>query len=382
MKSRRTTFRRVGSVLGVMAVLLTVAGLASLVGGAELLVRGAVGLALRTGLSTVVIGLTIVAMGTGAPEFAVGISSARSGEVELALGNVVGSNTANILLVLGLAAALAAAGLSVTERVVRLDVPIMIAVSIGVLLMALNGSISRLEGVLLLGGIVAYTSWTVQVTRRELTIDGVPAVLSEFDEVVAEERRQPWWTSVGLLLGGIALLVLGAEWLVDGASRIARSLGVSELLIGLTVVAVGTTAPEIATSAVAARRGEADLAVGNVIGSNIFNLLAVLGITAAVSPRGLPVGGQALRIDLPVMVTVAVACLPVFFNGFRLTRFEGTLFVAGYGAYLGFLVLEAVDSPALPGYVAGLAVGAVGVVAALVVSGLHGLRSRPGGAHR
>jgi cation:H+ antiporter len=365
-----------------MALLLTLAGLASLVAGAELLVRGAVGLALRTGLSTVVIGLTVVAMGTGAPEFAVGISSARSGEVELALGNVVGSNTANVLLVLGLAAALSAAGLAVTERVVRLDVPIMIAVSIGVFLMALNGSVSRLEGVLLLGGIVAYTVWTVQEAGEEYAIDGVPEVLAEFEEAVGEERRQPLWRSLLLLLAGIGLLVAGAESLVEGASRIALALGVSELLIGLTVVAVGTTAPEIATSAVAALRGEADLAVGNVIGSNLFNLLGVLGITATVSGTGLPVGGQALRVDLPVMVAVAIACLPVFFNGFRLTRAEGTVFVIAYGAYLGFLVLEELDSPALPAYVAGLVVGAVVAVIALVISGVHGLRSRHGGVRR
>lgn len=361
-----------------MALLLTVAGLASLVAGAELLVRGAVGLALRTGLSTVVIGLTIVAMGTGAPEFAVGISSARSGDVELALGNVVGSNTANVLLVLGLAAALSAAGLSVTERVVRLDVPIMIGVSVAVLLLALNGSLNRLEGVLLLGGFVAYTSWTVQVTRKEFDLDGAPEVLAEFEEAVEEERRQPLWMSVGLLVAGIGLLVMGAEWLVEGASRIALACGVSELLIGLTVVAVGTSAPEIATSAVAARRNEADLAVGNVIGSNLFNLLGVLGITAAVSPTALPVAQQALRIDVPLMVAVAAACLPVFFNGFRLTRVEGTVFVAAYGAYLGFLVLNEIDSPALPAYLAGLAVAAIAALTALVISAVHGLRERPG----
>ena len=318
-----------------MAYLWTLLGLVALVAGAELLVRGAVGLALRTGLSTTVIGLTVVSLGTGAPEFAVALRSGTGGDAALALGNAVGSNIANVLLVLGLAAVVATAGLAVTERVVRTDVPLMAGVSVLVLVLALDRTIGRWEGLALLAGLVAYVAWTVRTASRERD----PAVTAEFDEAVDAGRGRPLWVSAGLGLAGLAALVVGATWLVDGATEIARAWGVPELVIGLTVVAIGTTAPEIATSTLAARRGEADLAVGNVVGSNLFNLLGVIGIAAVVTPAGIPVPDQAVRLDLPVMVGAALLCLPVFVRGWRVTRTEGVFLLCLYAAYLGALLL-------------------------------------------
>jgi cation:H+ antiporter len=316
-----------------MSYVSTVAGLLALIVGAELLVRGAVALALRTGLSTLVIGLTIVSLGTGTPELAVAARSGATGEAELALGNVIGSNIANVLLVLGLAAMMAGAGLAVTEKVVRVDVPVMVGVSIGVLLLALDGTVSRFEGAVLLAGLLAYVTWTVWEARR-VGPDEDADVVAEFDEAVADRAGRHPAAAVGLLAAGLLALSVGATWLVGGATDIARQWGVSELVIGLTVVAIGTTAPEIATSVVAAIRGEQDLAVANVVGSNLFNLLGVLGLTAVVSGDGVAVGSQALRLDLPVMVAAAVACLPVFLRGFRVTRAEGALFLGAYATYL------------------------------------------------
>jgi cation:H+ antiporter len=315
-----------------VAYLRTLIGLVALVAGAELLVRGAVAVAVRTGLSTVVIGLTIVSLGTGTPELAVAARSGATGNGELALGNAIGSNIANVLLVLGLAAVVAASGLAVVEKVVRIDVPVMVGVSVAVLLISLGGGISRFEGGLLLAGLVGYVAWTVWEARRAGPAESAE-VVAEFDEVVAGTAGLHPAAALGLLLAGLVALGVGAEWLVDGASDIARQWGVPELVIGLTVVAVGTTAPEIATSTLAAVRGEQDLAVANIVGSNLINLLGVIGLAAMVSD-GLAVGSQALWFDLPVMVAAAVACLPVFRRGFRVTRLEGALFLGAYATYL------------------------------------------------
>lgn len=319
---------------------LLIIGLVALVGGAEALVRGAARLAARTGMSSVVIGLTVVAFGTSAPELAVSVGDALRGGDEagsIAVGNVVGSNIANILLVLGLAAAVGG-GLFVAQRIVRLDVPIMIGVSTAVLLFALDERIGRIEGGLLILALVVYVVWTVISARRE-TSD----VEAEYDEALDPEHlaQASVVTDVGFLVAGLVLLVLGAQSLVTSASDIAEQLGVSDLVIGLTVVAIGTSLPEVATSVLAAVRGQRDLAVGNAIGSNLFNLMAVLGITALVSPHDLPVAASAVQVDIPVMLAVAVACLPMFANGYVLKRWEGLTFLGAYAAYLTWLVLDA-----------------------------------------
>jgi cation:H+ antiporter len=320
-----------------MEYLLFVLGIAALVVGAEILVRGASAVAVRTGLSPVVVGLTVVAFGTSAPELAVSVGAAFRDEAELAIGNVVGSNIFNILGVLGLSA-IVGGGLAVAQKIVRIDVPIMVGASLLLAVMSLDNRIGRIEGFALFAGIVAYTVWTVRASRNESS-----DVAAEYDEAVAAPSRHVA-LDMGMVVVGVGMLVLGADWMVGAASDIARGFGVSDLVIGLTVVAVGTSAPELATSVVAAARGERDIAVGNAVGSNLFNILSVLGLTGLIAPSGLPISDEAIRLDLPVMVAVAIACLPIFFNGYEVKRWEGGLFVVYYIAYVTFLVLDQTGS--------------------------------------
>jgi cation:H+ antiporter len=327
--------------MGIATVALLIAGLVALVAGAEALVRGAARLAARTGMSSVVIGLTVVAFGTSAPELAVSVGDALRGGDEagsIAVGNVVGSNIANILLVLGMAAAVGGS-LYVAQRIVRLDVPIMIGASVLVLVFALDERLGRVEGLVLLGALGVYLVWTVVAATRGSSAD----IVTEYDDALDPEMlaNASVLADIGYLVLGLALLVFGSQALVSSASDIATELGVSDLVIGLTVVAIGTSLPEVATSVLAAIRGQRDLAVGNAIGSNLFNLLAVLGVTAVVSPNAIAVAASAVQVDIPVMVAVAVACLPIFANGYVLNRWEGIAFLAGYAAYLVWLVLDA-----------------------------------------
>jgi len=321
-------------------------GLAALVLGAELLVRGASKLALSFGISPLVVGLTVVAFGTSAPEMAVSVQSAWAGQVDIALGNVVGSNIFNVLFILGLSALIVP--LVVHQQIIRQEVPVMIGASLLLWAMAADGGISRWEGLLLSSLVVAYTFIIIRQSRRETA-----AVKSE-DDVACEGGANGWdahWgVQILLILAGLALLVLGANWLVEAAVSFAKQLGVSELVIGLTIVAAGTSLPEVATSILAAIRGERDIAVGNVVGSNIFNILAVLGISASVAPGDLTVAPAMLAFDMPVMVAVAVACLPVFFSGSAISRWEGILFLALYVAYTLYLILYATGHDALQGY--------------------------------
>ncbi|MBS7458470.1 calcium/sodium antiporter [Coralloluteibacterium stylophorae] len=328
-----------------MTALLLIAGLVLLLVGAEALVRGASRLAAATGLSQLVIGLTVVAFGTSAPELAVGLDAAWRGSVDVAIGNVVGSNITNVLLILGLSALVAP--LVVSRQLVRLDVPVMIACSLAVLALAWNGRIGRVEGIVLALAAVAYVILQIRASRRAGEDAPVPAP----DAGATAVRGPRGWIGNGLLvLGGLALLVLGARWMVGAAVTVAEALGLSELVIGLTVIAVGTSLPEIATSLLATLRGQRDLAVGNVVGSNILNLLAVLGLTAAFAPDGLPVGRATVHFDLPVMIATAVACLPIFFTGHCIRRWEGALFLGYYVVYVAYLLLQATQHDALPAF--------------------------------
>ncbi len=321
-----------------------IAGFILLIAGAELLVRGASRLALAAGISPLVIGLTVVAYGTSAPELAVSIQSSFQGAADIALGNVVGSNIANILLILGISATIAP--LIVAQQLVRLDVPLMIGLSVLVLLLGLDGRLGRLDGLIFFAGAIGYTVFVIRQSRREN--QAIQEMYrQEFGRVQEKTGRQGWLLQIGLVMAGLGLLVLGARWLVDGAVEIADFFGVSELIIGLTIVAVGTSLPEIATSVVASLRGERDIAVGNVIGSNIFNILTVLGISGLVAPAGLAVATSALHFDIPVMIAAALACLPIFFTGNLIARWEGLLFLGYYGAYLLYLVLATTRSPEL-----------------------------------
>ena len=324
------------------------AGLALLVVGAESLVRGASRLALAAGISPLVVGLTVVAYGTSAPEMAVSVKSALQGDVgaDLALGNVVGSNIFNVLFILGLSATIAP--LVVNQQLVWLDVPILIGASTLVLLLGLDGRISRLDGVLLFGGAVAYTALLIVQSRRESK-----AMKQEYEEAFGADPPKSaagWIANLALVAVGLALLVLGARWLVEAATSVARVFGVSDLVIGLTIVAAGTSMPEVATSVIATIRGERDIAVGNVVGSNLFNLLAVLGLSSIVSPNGVGVAKAALSFDLPVMIAVAIACLPIFFTGHLIARWEGLLFLSYYVAYTAYLILASQQHDALPAF--------------------------------
>ncbi|PQO38090.1 calcium/sodium antiporter [Blastopirellula marina] len=337
-----------------IALLLIVVGLIALVVGAELLVRGASRLAASAGISSLIIGLTVVAFGTSAPEMAVSVTSSLAGSSDVAVGNVTGSNIFNVLLILGLSALITP--LVVDQKLVRFDVPLILFVSIVVWVFAYDLKISQGEGALLFAGLIAYTIRCLLVGRKESA-----AVKQEYENAYHQPEsteeittKSSGWSNLAwqfaLIVGGLTLLVVGAHCLVEGATTTARSLGVSELVIGLTIVAAGTSLPELATSLVAAMRGERDIAVGNVIGSNLFNLLGVLGLSAAVLPGGIDVAEQAWKFDLPVMIAVAAACLPVFFTGHRISRGEGILFVAYYIAYVVALVLSATGSQALPAF--------------------------------
>jgi cation:H+ antiporter len=316
-----------------------------LIAGAELLVRGASQLAIAAGISPLVVGLTVVAFGTSSPELAVTIGSAYAGQADVALGNVVGSNIFNVLFILGISAVIAP--LAVAQQLVRLDVPIMIGTSVLTLLLALDDRIGRLDGLVLFSGVVAYTLFVISQSRRQSA--GVRAEYQEAFGRRARKRTSPL-VNLALVLAGLGLLVLGAKWLVEAAVAFATMLGVSELVIGLTIVAAGTSLPEVATSILAALRGERDIAVGNVIGSNIFNLLAVLGLGSLFSPGGVPVPPGALTFDIPVMIAVAVATLPIAFTSYTIARWEGAVFLAYYLAYAAYVLLDAIEHAAVPAF--------------------------------
>lgn len=329
-----------------LTLVLFVIGLIILIIGAELLVRGASRLAVGFGISPLVVGLTVVAFGTSSPELAVSVGSALSGQADIALGNVVGSNIFNVLFILGISALIGA--LVVAQQLIRLDVPLMVGVSFLPLLLGADGKIGRLDGLLLFAGIVTYIVFAIRQSRKESG-----PVREEYDHEFGQGRRmgpRQVLLNIVFVIAGLALLVLGARWLVNGAVTIARALGLSELIIGLTIIAAGTSLPEVATSIIASLRGERDIAVGNVVGSNLFNILAVLGLTAAVAPGGVTVPQAALRFDLPFMIAVSVACLPIFFTGYRIARWEGALFLAYYVAYTLYLILDATGHDALPAY--------------------------------
>ncbi|WP_278362216.1 calcium/sodium antiporter [Stutzerimonas kunmingensis] len=325
-----------------MTFVYLIAGLVLLVAGAEVLVRGAAKLAAQFGISPLVIGLTVVAFGTSAPETAVSVQAALNGSGDIAIGNVVGSNIANVLLILGMTALVAP--LVVSRQLIRLDVPIMIGASLVTFGLAWDGELSRIDGALLFTAVVVYTLFLIISSRREKAAEVDHEFAKEFG---LDEPAKPHagLINAGLVIAGLVLLVVGSNFLVEGAVALARALGLSELVIGLTVIAIGTSLPELATSIMAAFRGERDIAVGNIVGSNIFNLLCVLGLASLVSPQAIGVSSNALAFDFPVMIAVAVACLPIFFAGYCIKRWEGALFVAYYVAYTLYLVLTSTGRP-------------------------------------
>lgn len=321
-------------------------GLVLLIVGAEVLVRGAARLAAAFGIPPLVIGLTVVAFGTSSPELAVSVQSAWAGQPDLAVGNVLGSNIFNVLLILGLSAVITP--LAVSRQLVRLDVPIMIACSVLLLIFAQDKVIGRVDGAILAAGLAGYILFQIIQARKEQSgKDG------DFETEFGVEAKGGKRLVGNLFLVGIglAMLVVGSRWLVEGAVMLARAMGVNELVIGLTIVAAGTSLPEVATSVIAALKGERDIAVGNVVGSNIFNILCVLGLSSLAAPAGLPVSESALGFDMWVVLAVAVACLPIFFtSGYMVRRWEGLLFLGYYIAYTVYLFFDATKHASLPGY--------------------------------
>jgi cation:H+ antiporter len=327
-----------------MIALKLIFGLALLVAGAEVLVKGASRIAASFGITPLVIGLTVVAFGTSSPELAVSIMSSLEGNSDIALGNVIGSNIFNILFILGVSSIIVP--LVVAQQLIRLDVPIMIGASLTVLLFGWDGTIQWWEGLIFLLTGIFYTIFIIIQSKKEKSQKVIAEYRDEFGEVNSPSNNGKTWLPVLFVLAGLAMLVFGSRWLVDGAVAIAKSLGVSDLVVGLTIIAAGTSLPEVATSIIASMRGERDIAVGNVVGSNIFNIFIILG-AAALAGKGIAVPPSAITFDIPVMTTVAVACLPIFFTGKKIERWEGFVFLGYYVAYTVYIILASLQSHSL-----------------------------------
>lgn len=331
-------------------------GLVLLIGGGEVLVRGASALATTLGIPPLVVGLVIVSAATSTPELAVTIGAVIDEEPSLAVGNVVGSNIVNVLLILGLSALFLP--LAVKRRLVKFDLPVMVGISLLLLVLALDGEITQIDGVILFAAAVAHVVLSFTLSRKDphAAPDVATAAAAPAGTGPVRTRRAPasgvlsYLIPVVLILAGIGLLVFGADLLVTGAVAIATGFGVSSLVIGLTVVAIGTSLPELATSIAAVLRGERDLAVGNIVGSNIFNIGVVLGLPAIFFPAGIPVPDAAISLDIPLMIAAAVALVPIAFTGFTIARWEGAVFVGLYVAYTVYLILAAVAHDALRGF--------------------------------
>ena len=301
-----------------------IGGLVLLAVGAEGLVRGSSALALRFGITPLVIGLTVVAFGTGSPELVVSVQAAYRGESGIALGNIVGSNISNVALILGLSAI--ARPMKVRSELIKREVPLMIAVTVGLCLLLLDGLVSRLEGLLLVISSIAYTTFAYIAARR----DRSAFVAEEFKEALTETRRAVWLDMLFVFMGFVFLLA-GANLLLTGAVVVAERFGVSQVVIGLTIIAIGTSLPELATSLMASLKREPDVAFGNAIGSNILNILLILGVVALIRP----IETKELRIvDIGALVASAMILLPLMWRGFVLNRWEGALLLAAYVAYL------------------------------------------------
>jgi cation:H+ antiporter len=318
---------------------MLLAGLVLLLSGAELLVRGASRLALGWGISPLVVGLTIVALGTSSPELAVSVRASLAGQTDIAIGNVVGSNIFNVLCILGISALMIP--LAVSQQLIRIDVPLMILVSLGLLLMGLDHSLGLADGIILFTASLGYIIFSVIYSKKEKK-----KIRTEYKQEFgtsgnAFQNRRRWPLHVVFIVTGLVALIFGARWLVDAAVTIARLLDIPEMIIGLTIVAAGTSLPELATSVIASIRGERDIAVGNVVGSNILNILLILGLSAIIARNGLTVAPATLRFDLPVMIATAFACFPVFFTGKKISRWEGGVFLFYYAAYIIYLILQA-----------------------------------------
>lgn len=308
-------------------------GLIALYFGAEALVKGGAGLALRLGLTPLVIGLTVIAFGTSSPEMVVSVQATLGGNGAISIGNVVGSNICNIALILGLCALISP--LHADRQVIRREVPIMIGVTFLALLFLADGHVARWEGALLLLALLAYTTITVRQARAATAAAEAEA---DFADELGQGKPLALGLSIVAVLGGLAILVVGSHLFVSGAVSLAASWGMSQLAIGLTIVALGTSLPELATSVIAALKRQSDVAIGNIVGSNIFNVLGILGVAALVQPIHAP---DLAWLDLGIMVLVSVALLPIVRSGGRISRLEGAALLVVYIGYTAWLLRPA-----------------------------------------
>ena len=319
-----------------MPIVWIIAGLLALILGAELIVRGGSRIAARLGIPPILIGLTIVSVGTSTPELAVGIEAAVRGNGSLAVGNIAGTNTVNLLLIFGLSALLRP--LAVSARTVRFDLPAMTFVAVGFLVMAWDGLLTRTDGAVMVFGGFAYTIAIIYLSKREGRSIQAEFAREFAGDKLRESNAPALWGSLALI-AGIFIVVVGSDWLVDGSVTLARKMGISEALIGLTIVAVGTSSPELVTTIVGTLRNDRDIAIGNLLGSSIYNILAILGITCLIPAVPLTVEPALLAIDIPVMTVATLACIPLFVTDRRVSRIEGGLLVASYLIYLLYLVI-------------------------------------------
>lgn len=347
-----------------MAWLLILGGLVALTFGADLLIKGASNIAGRFGIPAIVIGLTVVAFGTSAPEMAVSVNGAWGGQADIAVGNVLGSNIFNILFILGLSALIAP--LSVHLQVIRVEVPIMVAAAVFTYFFSLDGKIERAEGLMAFGLLAVYILFQLRNSVQQNRNKSAETLEAE-KELKESLKASRVWQDWARILGGLALLVVGADKFVEGAVEIARGFGVSELVIGLTIVAAGTSLPEVATSVIAAFKKQTDIAVGNVVGSNIFNSLGVLGLAGSVSPKPVAVSSQALNFDFPISIAASLLCFPLFLRGLKIGRFEGFGFFAIYVGYVAFLVMDQLGNPLVAGKQTAIVQSAFPVVAFLLI---------------
>jgi len=295
--------------------------------GASWLVKGSSSLALKAGISPLVAGLTVVAFGTSSPELVVSINAAISGQGNIAIGNVIGSNLFNICIILGISALVAP--LKIKMQLLKIDIPVLIIATIGFMLLFADRQISRFEGIILVSGIMIYTVVNIILARREKNAE----VLTEFNKSITDQKMK-WFWSAALILLGLGVLIAGSELLVKGAVVIARSLGVGETIISITIIAVGTSMPELASSIVATIKKEYDIAIGNIIGSSIFNILAIVGISSIIKPLS---AIAISNIDLYVMIGTTLLLLPFFRTNYTLKRDEGAFMIGIYIIYMYYL---------------------------------------------
>ncbi|WP_020401844.1 calcium/sodium antiporter [Gracilimonas tropica] len=325
-----------------MTVALFILGLVILIAGAELFLNSVDKFGLAWSVSPVVMGLTVVAFATGAPELAISLQAAADGKPDLVLGNILGSNIANILLILGIAGLVKP--LKITNRIIKIDVPVVIGASVLLFILSLDGELAPLDGIIILAALMIYSIFVYRQIRQDQKNNQKN---NEENPSKLDEPVNAWFYTkyILILLVGLVFIVLGSRWMVDSAVEIAGALGISELIIGLTIVSIGTSLPEVATSLSAVRHNDSDTAVANVMGSNLYNIFLTLGLTIVVAPGALSVSPDALKLDMPFMIIVALACLPLFWPGKVLGRAEAAGFLFYYAAYLTYLVFIAIGHP-------------------------------------